>query len=160
MVQIRDRMGELVKGIFRIKTKDETEFELRPKEGIKSRLLFNYKIMQETNQRYGELVKKDKATEDYIKAYELRSKQLLDEQNDCMRDILKASYPEFTDDQISAIMVQYGDELLQEIYMAFGWIDKDVIEALKKKKLEEIKKLSGEEGQPHETKPQENEPKN
>lgn len=144
MVKISDKLGEIVGGFFRIKTKDETEFELAPTEEHKRKLLFNYKQITELAQRTEKQLDKNQLSPEKITENDTKSKELHDEQNNIIKSVIKKSYPEFQDEQISAIMLRYDSELLAEIYMAFGWIDKAAMKAMEKKRDEEIKKLSGE----------------
>ena len=112
MVKISDRMGELVGGLFRIKTKDDTEFELKPNEGHKRELLYNYKKVQEQAQRYEEASKNNKITNEFLEQHDDRSKKLHAEQNEIMKSILKTSYPDFKDEEVTAVMMRYDTELL------------------------------------------------
>ncbi len=148
MVKIEDKHAELVEGIFKITLKDDSEFELKPTEGQKGKLMFNYKLVQELSARYEKLLKDNKLTEDFLETHDKKSTKLHAEQNAVIKEIVKDSYPTQSAEFISAIMVRYDNELLIELYMAFGWVNKDALEALEKARLEEIKKLVGEEKTP------------
>lgn len=150
-MRIEDKLSAIVKGIVKIEIEDKDnkeeciEFELKPVEGDKADIFFNYKKTQEASQRYEEVVKKGNCTDEFIDKHDIRSKILMDAQNDIMKSILVRSYPAFDVKQVDSIIMSYGNEILIELYMFWGLINKQAYEALKKKQQEEIKKLGGEE---------------
>jgi len=150
-MRIEDKLSAIVKGFVKISIDDKDvkgdmiDFELKPVEGDKADIFFNYKKTQEASQRYEEVVKKGNCTDEFIDKHDLRSKMLMDAQNDIMKKILTRSYPAFNKEHIESIIMSYGNEILIELYMFWGLINKDAYEALKKKQQEEIKKLGGEE---------------
>jgi len=147
MVDIKDRLAQLNGGIARIHTDDGTDFQLKPGQRIKRELLFNYKQVTELSAILEQKTKLNTLTDEYLNTHNTRQKKLHQEQNDLILEVLKKSYPEWEKDQdtLDAIMSQYDDTLLTELYMVWGWVDKDVVNAMKKKKLQELKKLNGEE---------------
>ncbi len=161
MVRIQDKLSEIVKGVFRVEVEDKNnpdekiEFELKPTEGDKSDIFFNYKKMQESTSRFEEMSKKGTVTEEQIKLHNKMSRELIDSQDKVIRDILTRSYPDFTIEQVNGIMLLYSNEILMELYMFWGLINKQAVDAIRKKQMEEIKKLSGE-GENPEKKPLKN----
>ena len=143
MVKIEDKMSELVGGAFKIKLEDDTEFELRPTMKHKRKLQFNYKESQEISQRYTKLEDRGKLDEKFVKEYQQKSKELLDNQNSILREIVQHSYPQFDEERMDVVIMNYEGELLLELFICFKWLDKNALEQFKKQKEEELKKLSG-----------------
>ncbi len=150
MVKIQDKLGELVGGMFRIQLEDEMEFELKPKEKHKRELLFNYKETQELATIFNKAMDLNKGilNDDFMRDHKARSRATLDEQNRIIKDILRESYETFSDNDIENICNKYSEELVMELYLCYGWINKKAYEALKKEQESDIKKLEkGEEKQ-------------
>lgn len=149
MVRIEDKLGEIVKGTIKIEIEDKQtpdemiEFELKPTEGDKSDIFYNYKKLSELSSRYEEAVKRNTLTPEFIEIHDKKSRELMEYQNIVAKRMLERSYPAFVKEQISSILVMYGNEILIELYMFWGLVNKKAYEALKKKQEEELKKLSG-----------------
>ena len=118
MVKVEDKLGEFTGGFFRIEIDDKDvkgdkiEFELRPTQKHKRKLLFNYKQIQELTQLHEKTVNDHKVTDEYDKRHNDTSERLHTDQNDFVTDILKTSYPDFNVEQVEGIMMRYDTELL------------------------------------------------
>lgn len=156
-MNIKDRMSELVKGIFHIKLKDETEFDLKPTEGQKADILMNFKKKQELDAIFNDNLKNNRLTEESIKIHNESTKKLFEEQDEILNKILTRSYDGYKPEEISAIMLRYNHELLMELYFVWEILNRESYEALKKQQQAELKKLSGEVENP-EQKPQKKKP--
>lgn len=144
MVKIADRLGEMVGGLFKIQTKDGTEFEISPTEGHKRKLLFEFKRQFDADASFTKLVKDNRVTLDKIKDRDTTMSDILEKQDEIIKDILHVSYPDFKPEQLSKICLKYGNELYDELTMCFGWIDKEVRDKQRAAIMKELEKLSGE----------------
>ena len=164
MVKIKDLMGELVKGEFKIEVKDDNvedgvvEFVLKPTEGHKSEMLYLFKRQSERDLIYTNKIKKNTLNEDDLNRRDKFNKEVYAEQSRIMEAVLKNSYPDMIDDEIKAILSKYDNDLFEELCIAYKWIDRKVKEAQQKAVEEQLKKLSGE-AEPQENQHQKNEQK-
>ena len=141
-MKINDRLGEIVGGMFRIQTKDETEFELKPIEKNKRELLFNFKETQELANMFNKAIEMNKGLlpKDFIDEHQKKSREILEQQNNIVKEIIKISYPMFDNNQIDSITNKYSEELILELYFAYGWIDKSAFEEIMKQQSNTEKK--------------------
>ena len=162
MVNIRDRMGNLVKGIFRVEIEDnevkdgKVEFELKPTEGHKAELLYLFKRQNERDIVFAGKAKANTLTEDDFVDRDKFNKEMFLLQTVIMKEVLKNSYNDMSPEEIVSILNKYDNALFEELCMAYGWISTEMKEAQKKAIQKELKKLSGEE-EPPENKPPQNE---
>jgi len=129
MVRIEDKIGEW-NGELKFKLEDGTEFCLKPKIKHKRKLM--YLERKFLGEKYEE---KD-----------------LEDQDNILIELIKSSYPNFTDDQVDLVVEQYGTEILMELYIAWKWRDRKAIEAFKKKQEKELDKYLSDDGESKETK--------
>ena len=123
MVRIEDKMAEFVGKFMRVELKDNTEFELSPTEGNKRKWLYNYKKLQLAQTKLAKDAKENKLTNEAQEEFNRMSNELyLDDMNE-LKIVLQKSYPNLTEAQIDNVLQKYDSELLEEIFVWYGWID-------------------------------------
>jgi len=126
-MKIEDKLGEFV-GELKIKTEDGTEFCLKPK------IVHKRKLMA----LFAKKTQDGKATE-----------QDLEKEDEQIIDMLKQAYPQFNENQINNIFMEYGGEILLELYFAWKWRDKKTWNLLKAQQDKKLKELEDEINSPN-----------
>lgn len=107
--------------------KDEWEFDLLLTEGDKLTLIDALRRME---------------------SEPAKSKEILKQQDDLVRNILIASYPDMDKKAIDSAVLHRSTEILLELSFKFGIRDRNAYNALLAKQKSEIKKMQGDESQP------------
>lgn len=144
MVKIQDKLGQIVGGLFKIKTKDDTEFELTPTEGHKRKMLFEFKRQFDADAMFTKFVKDNKVTPERVKERDIVMQEIMAAQDELVKEVLHNSYPDFKPEQLGRIMLLYGNELYDELTVCFGWIDNEIRDKQRRAVMKELEKLSGE----------------
>lgn len=122
MARIEDKVGEW-SGEFKFVLDDGTEFKIHPTLGQKRKLFFIERKLVD-----GTYTEKE-----------------LEEQESIIEEIIRTAYPDFKEEQVNWILNEYSTEILMELYIAFKWRDKKVLDAFKVKQKKEIDKFLNDE---------------
>lgn len=142
MVRIENLMNELVKGIVEVKLeKDEAEFELKPTEDHHIRILCLYKKEAEQEAILLNAIKTNKVTKDLLDQRAEIFKEQFTEKINLIKDVIKSSYNQFNEEQISSINREYGAELYDELTIFYGLVDREMREKQRKAMLKALKNL-------------------
>lgn len=116
-MRIEDKVGEW-NGELKFITEDKTEFCIKPKIKHKRKLLYLEKKFVDNTYK-----------EEDIEA-----------QDNILINVIKESYPNFSNEQIEEVIQKYGTEILMELYIAWKWRDKNAVDAFKLKQQKELDK--------------------
>ena len=73
------------------------------------------------------------AKSDKLDLDENKVTELLEKQDNLVRDMIKRANPTFTDEQIEGIVLTKDTEILEELQVAFGWLTREDVKNFKEK---------------------------